>query len=86
MTQDIFHNRPILLLADDDANRWVLMWELLLVVKHIEVEFHLALVLRLKLAHFELNGHQSLHTAAVEQQIDELFMPIDLEPILIAYE
>jgi len=48
----------------------------------LQIELHLALVLRLKVARLQLDGHQRAQAAVVQQQVDEVGLPANLQPVL----
>jgi len=54
----------------------------LLRVQCLQIELHLALVLRLKVARLQLDGHQRAQAAVVQQQVDEVGLPANLQPVL----
>jgi len=54
----------------------------LLRVQCLQIELHLALVLRLKVARLQLDGHQRTQAAVIQQQVDEVGLPANLQPVL----
>ena len=56
------------------------------VVDSGEIEIHLAGVLRLERAHFEIDDHEASKLEVVEQQVDLKIFAADFNWILAAYE
>lgn len=80
------HFHIVFLGAEDDADRGIVVWRPLVGIEQIEVEVHLAGVLRLELADFQFDRHQALEEAMVEEQIDEVLLRSSHHPILAADE
>ena len=57
-----------------------------LVVEQVQVEIHLAREFRLERADFQVEGDERLEEAVVEEQVDEILLLPEREPVLAADE
>ena len=56
------------------------------IVEDVEVEVELAGVFGFEFAAFEFEGYEALEVAVEEEEVDEEFVAVDLEAILVADE
>ena len=70
--------------AQDDTDRRAVVGTTLLVVEQVQVEVHLAGVLRLELANFEIERNECFEEPMIEQQIDEVFFRAQDHAVLAA--
>jgi len=81
-----FHLYVIFLRTQNDPNRWIVVGPAFLVIKHVQVEIHLARILRFELADLQLDRNQTLQKTVVEEQIDKVFLRPSHHPVLPADE
>ncbi len=68
--------------AEDDADGGLVARSAFGVVEEVQVEVHFARELRLEGAELQLEGHQCLEEAMVEEQVDEILLLSEHEPML----
>src|SRR5882672_4416938 len=68
--ESVFRNDPILRLAENEANAWLVIRMAKHVIDGGEVEVHLAGVLRLERRHLEIDDHEASKLEVVEKQIE----------------
>ena len=72
----------VLLGAENDPDRGRVVRRALLLVEEVQVEVHLAGVLRLEGADLEVEGDEGLQEPVVEKRVDEILLAADGEPML----
>jgi len=76
----------VLFRAEDDADGGLVAGAALLVVEQVQIEIHLAGKLRLEGADFEVEGDEGLEEAVVEEEVDEILLFPEGDPMLAADE
>ena len=71
MKHGITDDRGVLLRAEDDPDRRIVVWTALNVISHAHVHVHLTDVLMRQLARFEIEQDEALQQVIVENQIDK---------------
>ena len=72
--------------AEDYAQRRLFAGLLLVACEPTEVEFHLAFVLGLEVAKFEINGNEALQIPVIEEEVEIEIIGIDLDSLLAGEE
>src|SRR5262249_49680754 len=84
--QGVAHQRIVLLRAEDEANRWVLVRAHPVLARVVEVEVHLPGIGMRELADLEVDHHETAQPSMEEQQVDSIPLLTDPEPALASNE
>ena len=76
----------VLFRAEDDADGWLVAVAAFPVVEQVQVEIHLSRELRFEGADFEVEGDEGLEEAVVEEEVDEILLFPEGDPVLAADE
>src|SRR2546430_6058777 len=68
-----FHHDVVLLRTQDDTDGWVVAVPTLLFIEQVQIEVHLAGILRLERTNLQLHCHQRLKKTVIEQQLKMSF-------------
>lgn len=82
----VFDYGAVLLLAENDTDRRMLILLLDLPVEHRQVELHLTCKLGLKLPNLQFDCNETAEPSMKEQEVDKEFFPIQLQPVLTAHK
>ncbi len=84
--QGVFDLHVVLFGTQDDADGRPVAFTAFLVVQQVQVKVHLAGKLRFERADLQLECHQRLDEPVVEEQVNEVFLLADRQPVLAGAE